>query len=157
MNYNPYFPGGAIVMARVLYDGVVEYADGTFSLPPFLLLLLFLEPLIIAGLLKYVESQVHRQPPHKWPRMSSPSSRGLLSRSTMSVRRWVSRPSSSPDRSSSSASTSNDSSGLLSRIGNSVRYFPSPSHLIHSLSYELFANLTIYVTLVYTPPKAPKH
>ncbi|KZS94356.1 hypothetical protein SISNIDRAFT_453253 [Sistotremastrum niveocremeum HHB9708] len=29
MNYNPYFPGGAISMARVLFDGVVEYADGT--------------------------------------------------------------------------------------------------------------------------------
>lgn len=29
MNYNPYFPGGAISMARVLFDGVVEYEDGT--------------------------------------------------------------------------------------------------------------------------------
>lgn len=29
MNYNPYFPGGAISMARVLFDGVVEYDDGT--------------------------------------------------------------------------------------------------------------------------------
>jgi len=29
LNYNPYFPGGAIGMARVLYDGVVEYPDGT--------------------------------------------------------------------------------------------------------------------------------
>lgn len=29
MNYNPYFPGGAISMARVLFDGVVEYPDGT--------------------------------------------------------------------------------------------------------------------------------
>ena len=28
MNYNPYFPGGAISMARVLFDGLVEYADG---------------------------------------------------------------------------------------------------------------------------------
>jgi ubiquinol-cytochrome c reductase cytochrome c1 subunit len=28
MNYNPYFPGGAISMARVLFDGVVEYDDG---------------------------------------------------------------------------------------------------------------------------------
>jgi len=27
MNYNPYFPGGAIGMARVLYDGLVEYED----------------------------------------------------------------------------------------------------------------------------------
>jgi hypothetical protein len=30
MNYNPYFPGGAISMARVLFDGVVEYDDGKF-------------------------------------------------------------------------------------------------------------------------------
>lgn len=30
MNYNPYFPGGAISMARVLFDGVVEYEDGKF-------------------------------------------------------------------------------------------------------------------------------
>ncbi|KAI5475325.1 cytochrome c1 [Pseudohyphozyma bogoriensis] len=29
LNYNPYFPGGAIGMARVLYDGLVEYEDGT--------------------------------------------------------------------------------------------------------------------------------
>ncbi len=28
LNYNPYFPGGAIAMARVLFDGVVEYPDG---------------------------------------------------------------------------------------------------------------------------------
>ncbi|KAI8451265.1 cytochrome C1 family-domain-containing protein [Phakopsora pachyrhizi] len=29
LNYNPYFPGGAIGMARVLYDGLLEYPDGT--------------------------------------------------------------------------------------------------------------------------------
>ncbi|KDQ61590.1 hypothetical protein JAAARDRAFT_31051 [Jaapia argillacea MUCL 33604] len=29
LNYNPYFPGGAIAMARNLFDGVVEYEDGT--------------------------------------------------------------------------------------------------------------------------------
>ncbi|RIA81572.1 cytochrome C1 family-domain-containing protein [Glomus cerebriforme] len=29
LNYNPYFPGGAISMARLLFDGVVEYDDGT--------------------------------------------------------------------------------------------------------------------------------
>ncbi|WVQ81294.1 hypothetical protein IAT38_003417 [Cryptococcus sp. DSM 104549] len=29
MNYNPYFPGGGIAMARVLFDGLVEYPDGT--------------------------------------------------------------------------------------------------------------------------------
>ena len=28
-NYNPYFPGGAIAMARVLFDDLVEYEDGT--------------------------------------------------------------------------------------------------------------------------------
>lgn len=28
MNYNPFFPGGAISMARVLFDGLVEYEDG---------------------------------------------------------------------------------------------------------------------------------
>ncbi|KAJ3489634.1 hypothetical protein NLI96_g1982 [Meripilus lineatus] len=31
MNYNAYFPGNAISMARVLFDGVVEYEDGTPS------------------------------------------------------------------------------------------------------------------------------
>lgn len=30
MNYNPYFPGGTISMARVLWDNLVEYDDGTF-------------------------------------------------------------------------------------------------------------------------------
>lgn len=29
MNYNPYFPGGMIAMARTLFDGLVEYDDGT--------------------------------------------------------------------------------------------------------------------------------
>jgi ubiquinol-cytochrome c reductase cytochrome c1 subunit len=29
MNYNPYFPGGAIGMARLLFDGLVEFEDGT--------------------------------------------------------------------------------------------------------------------------------
>ena len=29
MNYNPYFPGGAISMPRVIFDGLVEYEDGT--------------------------------------------------------------------------------------------------------------------------------
>lgn len=29
LNFNPYFPGGGIAMARVLYDGLVEYEDGT--------------------------------------------------------------------------------------------------------------------------------
>lgn len=30
MNYNAYFPGNAISMARVLFDGVVEYEDGVY-------------------------------------------------------------------------------------------------------------------------------
>lgn len=29
LHYNKYFPGGAIAMARNIYDGVVEYEDGT--------------------------------------------------------------------------------------------------------------------------------
>jgi ubiquinol-cytochrome c reductase cytochrome c1 subunit len=29
LNYNPYFPGGAIAMAKPLTDGQVEYEDGT--------------------------------------------------------------------------------------------------------------------------------
>lgn len=29
LHYNPYFPGGAIAMARNVYDGVVEFEDGT--------------------------------------------------------------------------------------------------------------------------------
>ncbi|KAK4130419.1 hypothetical protein BT67DRAFT_452420 [Trichocladium antarcticum] len=29
LNFNPYFPGTGIAMARVLYDGVVDYEDGT--------------------------------------------------------------------------------------------------------------------------------
>ena len=31
MNYNPYFPGGAIAMGRVLFDGLVEYPDGMYQ------------------------------------------------------------------------------------------------------------------------------
>ncbi|KAJ2841364.1 cytochrome c1 [Coemansia erecta] len=29
LNYNPYFPGGAIAMAQNIFDGVVEFEDGT--------------------------------------------------------------------------------------------------------------------------------
>ncbi|KAI5405442.1 hypothetical protein KIW84_052288 [Lathyrus oleraceus] len=29
LHYNPYFPGGAIAMPKMLNDGVVEYEDGT--------------------------------------------------------------------------------------------------------------------------------
>jgi len=29
LHYNPYFPGGAIAMAKQLTDGQVEYEDGT--------------------------------------------------------------------------------------------------------------------------------
>ena len=29
MNYNPFFPGTQIAMARVLFDDLVEYEDGT--------------------------------------------------------------------------------------------------------------------------------
>jgi ubiquinol-cytochrome c reductase cytochrome c1 subunit len=29
LHYNPYFPGGAISMARAIYDEVVEYDDDT--------------------------------------------------------------------------------------------------------------------------------
>lgn len=29
LNFNPYFPGTGIGMARVLYDGLIEYEDGT--------------------------------------------------------------------------------------------------------------------------------
>lgn len=29
LHYNPYMAGGSIAMARVLYDGLVEYEDGT--------------------------------------------------------------------------------------------------------------------------------
>lgn len=29
LHYNPYFPGGAIAMPKMLNDGAVEYEDGT--------------------------------------------------------------------------------------------------------------------------------
>lgn len=29
LHYNPYFPGGAIAMPKMLVDGGVEYEDGT--------------------------------------------------------------------------------------------------------------------------------
>lgn len=39
MNYNPYFPGGAISMPRVIFDGLVEYDDGML-LPDYIFILL---------------------------------------------------------------------------------------------------------------------
>lgn len=44
MNYNPYFPGGGIAMARVLYDGLVEYDDGELALFP--VVFFFLSPIL---------------------------------------------------------------------------------------------------------------
>jgi hypothetical protein len=32
LHYNPYFPGGAIAMPKMLVDGGVEYEDGARSL-----------------------------------------------------------------------------------------------------------------------------
>lgn len=29
LHYNPYFPGGAIAMPKMLIDGAIEYEDGT--------------------------------------------------------------------------------------------------------------------------------
>ena len=34
LNFNPYFPGTGIAMARVLYDGLVEYEDGKRRILP---------------------------------------------------------------------------------------------------------------------------
>lgn len=31
LHYNPYFPGGAIAMPKMLIDGAIEYEDGTPS------------------------------------------------------------------------------------------------------------------------------
>jgi ubiquinol-cytochrome c reductase cytochrome c1 subunit len=58
LHYNPYMPGGAISMARVLYDGLVEYEDGKRS--------------FIATIysIRYVHnSKAHLLLPHKWPKM----------------------------------------------------------------------------------------
>ena len=33
LHYNPYFPGGAIGMAKQLHDGAVEYFDGAAPAP----------------------------------------------------------------------------------------------------------------------------
>lgn len=55
---DPYFPGGAIGMARVLYDGLVEYPDVRLS-PSFLRL----EELTFATRIREP-----RRPPPRWPR-----------------------------------------------------------------------------------------
>lgn len=61
MNYNPYFPGGAISMARVLYDGLVEYDDGQCSS-----WYCRWHPVLI--LTFHVQAPLQQRP--KWPRMS---------------------------------------------------------------------------------------
>ena len=60
MNYNPYFPGNAISMARVLFDGLVEYDDGKRIYAAF-----------IVRIYSQYLSQVLRPPLPKWPRTSS--------------------------------------------------------------------------------------
>jgi Cytochrome C1 family len=58
MNYNPYFPGGAISMPRVLFDDLVEYDDGMYFRISFFLF----SPNIS------ISAQVLPRRPHKWPR-----------------------------------------------------------------------------------------
>ena len=60
MNYNPYFPGGAISMPRVIFDGLVEYDDGMCFLIVFFLTLLA----------PNVAIQALPRRPHNWPRTS---------------------------------------------------------------------------------------
>jgi hypothetical protein len=57
MNYNPYFPGGAISMPRVLFDDLVEYDDGIY-------LCSFFVPL----LLNAIAPQAHPRRAPKWRR-----------------------------------------------------------------------------------------
>jgi ubiquinol-cytochrome c reductase cytochrome c1 subunit len=59
LNYNPYFPGGAIAMARVIYDG---------------LLVGYILKLILKGLWSMKTAQ--RQMLHNWPKTSFISSIG---------------------------------------------------------------------------------
>jgi hypothetical protein len=60
MNYNPFFPGGAISMARVLFDGLVEYDDGQHMR----------FPCQVSLIMMHVTSQVLPLPPLKWPKTS---------------------------------------------------------------------------------------
>lgn len=41
LHYNPYFPGGAIAMPKMLNDGVIEYEDSTPGTESQVILLIF--------------------------------------------------------------------------------------------------------------------
>jgi cytochrome c1 len=60
MNYNPFFPGGAISMARVLFDGLVEYDDGQH---------IFFRQVTLT-IMMYGTSQVLPPPPLNWLKTS---------------------------------------------------------------------------------------
>ncbi len=75
LHYNPYFPGGAISMARALYDGVVEYEDGknctvtcditsncTFFHVHFQPILQFSLMFMLMSLVAHIITHVHFQP-----------------------------------------------------------------------------------------------
>jgi ubiquinol-cytochrome c reductase cytochrome c1 subunit len=68
MNYNPFFPGGAISMARVLFDGLVEYEDGKRCISGV--------SIILTMVLFFLQVPLLRPP--RWPRTLSLSFIGPL-------------------------------------------------------------------------------
>lgn len=61
MNYNPFFPGGALSMGRVLFDGLVEYDDGEclFLLSPMSLSIVAGTPATTSQMAKDVTTFLH--------------------------------------------------------------------------------------------------
>ena len=73
-----YFPGGGIMMARVLYDGLVEYDDSEIDLA-------------CSRTAAHSDIQKHLLQPVKWLKTSLLSYPGQPSQSTTSGRRWACR------------------------------------------------------------------
>ena len=76
MNYNRYFPGNAISMARVLYDGLVEYDDGAF---------LLFDAVPDATVFIYMLSRVHM-------RSGTPATTSQMAKDVVTFLNWTSEP-----------------------------------------------------------------
>ena len=59
MNYNPFFPGGAIAMARVIFDGLVEYDDSESP-----------SKMLRSATDRFILRQIHPRRQVRWPKTS---------------------------------------------------------------------------------------
>ena len=78
LNYNPYFPGGALAMARNIFDEVVEFDDGEFDINS-------VATSVYVQCITKQTIKAHRRLDLRLQRMSRPFCAGQPSRNMMSA------------------------------------------------------------------------